>query len=282
MREAFSLRSLPHVPLLIAAGVFALALFLILANPRAAAVHSPSPENAQRLTSSVMVAARPIAAGTVLAAADIRAKSLEGATPSGAMSSRESVIGRVAFRKFTAGETLFGADLRDASTLGIAAQVPQGERAFSIRVSEDEIVGGFLQSGDHVDVFATIPGSVFPANGAQTMPDRSQAVLLMQNVQVLAVGENPATRGSVQAGARTVTLSLPPAQLARLTLALRFGKVSLAVRKPGDNGMAGPADATLTDLIPPSAPSAPARHSVPGIPFYAGARGGLALAGGPP
>ncbi len=66
---------------------------------------------------------------------------------------------------------------------------------------------------------------------------------MLQNVQVLAVGENPATRGSIQASARTVSLSLPPGQLARLTLALRFGKVSLAIRRPGDASIAPAATA---------------------------------------
>jgi pilus assembly protein CpaB len=171
--------------------------------------------------------------------------------------------------------------LRDAASLGIAARVPEGERAFSMRVAEDEIVGGFLQSGDHVDIFATIPGSVFPATGAQNAPDRSEAVLLLQNVAVLAVGENPATRGSVQAGARTVTLSLPPPQLARLTLALRFGKVSLAIRKPGDDRLADAAHATLTDLVPQPPPPLPVERAHDSIPFYAGARES-ALPGGSP
>jgi pilus assembly protein CpaB len=183
-------------------------------------------------------------------------------------------------RNFANGDLLRFSDLRDAAVVGIAARVPDGERAFSIRVSEDEIVGGFLQSGDHVDIFATIPGSVFPASSAQGTPDRSQAVLLLQNVHVLAVGENSATRGSVQATARTVSLSLPPAQLARLTLALRFGRVSLAIRNPGDNDVAAPAAATLADLIPQRTESAPGHKSSGGIPFYAGAHESIALAGG--
>jgi pilus assembly protein CpaB len=282
MRETFSVRSLPYAPLLIAAGILLLALLVVAINPHLGL--APPREPAPRIPSVMMVAARPIAAGTVLTSADLRAKAFDGALPAGAISSREAALGLMTTRNFAAGESLRQEALHDTASLGIAARVPEGERAFSIRVSEDEIVGGFLQSGDHVDIFATIPGSVFPAMGAQNVPDRSQSVLLLQNVLVLAVGENPATRGSVQAGARTVTLSLPPPQLARLTLALRFGKASLAVRKPGDNGMAEPANATLTDLIP-AAPARPVRTAERprdnAIPFYAGARDS-ALAGGPP
>ncbi len=279
MREAFSLRSLPYVPLLIAAGILLLALLIAAVNPRLTAARAPAP--AQRVAALMMVAARPIPAGTIVSSADLSAKSYNGTPPAGIITSREAALGLMTTRKFAAGEALRREALRDAASLGIAARVPEGERAFSIRVSEDEIVGGFLQSGDHVDVFASIPGSVFPALGAQNLPDRSQAVLLLQNVPVLAVGENPATRGSVQAGARTVTLSLPPLQLARLTLALRFGKVSLAIRKPGDNGIAGATNASLADLVPAPPRPVPVERPHNSIPFLAGARDS-ALAGGPP
>ena len=280
MREALSLRSWRHHPYLIATGVLAIALALALANPHGALVSPTAPGPAHHTPTLAMVAAHSLAAGTVITAADIRAKAYAGPVPAGAVLSRDAALGRLAARNFASGEALRADDLRDMATVGIGARVPAGERAFSISVAEDEIVGGFLQSGDRVDVFATIPGSVFPAIGAQNLPDRSQAVLLLQNVQVLAVGENPATRGSVQASARTVSLSLPPKQLARLTLALRYGKVSLAIRKPGDNGMAGPATATLADLLPAQPVSAPASRPARtrGIPFYTGARTGVAFA----
>ena len=280
MREALSLLSWRQHPLVIAGGVLAIALLLALANPHNTAVSPAAPGPARHIPIFAMVAARPIAAGTLITLADIRAKAYAGPAPAGAVLSRDAALGRLAARNFASGEALREDDLRDVATVGIGARVPAGERAFSINVTEDEIVGGFLQSGDRVDVFATIPGSVFPTIGAQNLPDRSQAVLLLQNVQVLAVGENPATRGSVQASARTVSLSLPPKQLARLTLALRYGKVSLAIRKPGDNGVAGPATATLADLLPAQPVSAPAaRPARPrGIPFYTGAHTGVAFA----
>lgn len=228
------------------------------------------------------VAARRLPAGAVIASADIKFKSAGIEAPSGAFSSRERVLGRITSKSFAPGETLFETDLRDPAEVGIAAHVPVGQRAFSLRVAEDEIVGGFLQSGDHVDIFATIPGSVFSAMDAQVLGDRSQALLLLQNVQVLAVGENPATRGSIQAGARTVSLALAPKDLARLSLALRYGKVSLAIRKPGDMAMSDGATATLDDLVRrPVAdqPVAAPRARPAGIPFYSGTHVALAARG---
>lgn len=158
-----------------------------------------------------------------------------------------------------------------AAEIGIAAHVAPGERAFSIRVAEDEIVGGFLQSGDRVDIFATLPGSLFPARNAQSVPDRSQTLLLLQQIQVLAVGETLATKGAVQSGARTVSLSLTPAALARLALAQRFGKISLAIRNPQDAAKVAPERATLADLVPHSGR---AHGKMDGIPIYAGTHRG--------
>jgi pilus assembly protein CpaB len=154
-----------------------------------------------------------------------------------------------------------------ATDIGIAARVAPGERAFSIRVAEDEIVGGFLQSGDRVDIFATLPGSLFPARNAQAQPDRSQTLLLLQQIQVLAVGETLATKGAVQSGARTVSLSLTPIALARLALAQRFGKISLAIRNPHDAARVAPERATLADLVPLPGH---ARGRTGGIPIYVG------------
>lgn len=285
MRTALSLRMLRNNPLPIAIGVMAVAMLLLVARPHGKAERSATAAPAAPISSTVMVASRPIPAGTIILPADIRAKLVANAPP-GAIGSRQAAIGRIADTKIALGDTLLRDNLRDVSVVGIAAHVPQGERAFSVRVAEDEIVGGFLQSGDRVDVFATIPGSAFPLKDAPNRPDRSQAVQLLQNVLVLAVGENPATGGSVQPGARTLTLSLAPAQLARLALAQRFGKVSFAIRKPGDDGVASAVAVTLTDLVPSEAPARPApssgRRPASGILFYSGTHATAMSRGGAP
>lgn len=278
MRAAQSIRSWRKRPVLIASGVLGIALLLALANPHGKVARVPTAEAVARAPTLEIVAAHRIPLGTVIAAADIRGKTVPGDAAPGAILSSEAALGHIAGRNFAPGDMLLQGDLRDAGALGIAARVPAGQRAFSIRVAEDEIVGGFLQSGDHVDIFATIPGSAFPAKDSQNVPDRSRTVLLLQNVMVLAVGENTATRGSVQSSARTVSVALPPLPLARLALALRFGKVSLAIRKPGDDSVADGATAALGDLVPVQAPSeevsvaAPASRHTAGIPFYSGTR----------
>jgi pilus assembly protein CpaB len=224
----------------------------------------------------VMVAAHAIPSGTVLALQDIHPRPAAGTVPDGAYQSSDTMIGRVTARRFAPGDLLLAHDLRDAASLGIAARLAKGQRAFSIRVAEDEIVGGFLQTGDHVDILAVIPGSVFPAKTAGDVPDRSKSVLLLQNVLVLAVGENLAGTSGAQTSARTISLALEPDQASRLALVQRFGKVSLTIRHPGDETLTDTAPVSLDDIVANPVASPPRQrsktHAPVGIPFFAGTR----------
>ena len=228
----------------------------------------------------VMTAARPIPSGTVLVLQNILPRPAAGTVPAGAYQSAELAIGRVASRSLAAGELLLTADLRDSASLGIAAKLAKGQRAFSIRVAEDEIIGGFLQGGDHVDVLTVVPGTVFAAKTAGDVPDRSTSLLLLQNIQVLAVGENLSSMGNVQSNARTISLALEPDQAARLALAQRFGKVTLTIRHPGDETLVEAPAISLSDIVPQTVhqtvpeqrPQPKAAHAPAGVPFYAGTR----------
>jgi pilus assembly protein CpaB len=284
MRAAFSFRAWRRRPLLIASALLAAALLVFFAGPRARVSASITPQAAPHSSMHVVVASHRLAAGTIIAPGDFRISTIRGAVPAGALLSEDGALGHIAIKGFESGDVLLEDSLRDPSEVGIAARVSAGERAYSIRIAEDEIVGGFLQSGNHVDIIATIPGSAFAARDAQNLADRSQTVLLLQNVLVLAVGENSATKGSVQAAARTVSLSLPPKELARLALAVRFGKVSLAIRRPGDATVSENTSATLADLVrlpTGNASDHVVRHSA-GIPFYAGSRATVAKWGNAP
>lgn len=239
----------------------------------------PPPVSAPRPIPQVMVAAHPIPSGTVLAIQDIIPRPAAGTVPAGAYQSGETMVGRVTARGFAAGDLLLAVDLRDAASLGIAAKLAKGQRAFSIRIAEDEIVGGFLQSGDFVDVVAVIPGTVFAARTAGEVPDRSTSILLLQNVQVLAVGENLASTGKAQTTARTVSLALNPDQASRLALAQRFGKVSLTTRRPGDETIIPAPAISLADIVPQGGRQGPTpkpsqqlriTRAPAGIPYYAG------------
>lgn len=206
---------------------------------------------------SVLVAARDISRGQALSGADVTLRRMAGPAPSGSFADAASAVGRVATSDIRASQIVLQNNLSgEAVAAGIAALVPAGHRAFALRVAEEDIVGGFLQAGDRVDVFATFPGAVYgqqsgigPREG-----DRSKSALLLQDLQVLAVGAALSNKGTdVNTGARTVTVAALPDALARLALAGRLGHITLAVRNPADRDIVPAESMSLEDLQPGAA-----------------------------
>jgi pilus assembly protein CpaB len=171
-------------------------------------------------SSEVVVAMRDIVRGQPIVSGDLTTRRIEGTAPGGSVADREQIVGRIATRDIRASQLILNADLSaDPASAGIAALVPEGQRAFAIRVAEEDIAGGFLQAGDHVDVFVTLPGAVYGQQaglGAQR-EDQSKSALLLQDMQVLAVGPELSPRnGGTQGAARTVTLAAPLSRGSRL------------------------------------------------------------------
>lgn len=203
---------------------------------------------------SVLVAARDISRGQTVSTGDLALRRMAGPAPSGSFSDGSPAVGRVATDNIRTSQIVFQHSLSaEPSAAGIAALVPEGQRAFAIRVAEEDIVGGFLQAGDHVDVFATFPGAVYGQQGGagQRGGDRSQSTLLLQDMQVLAVGAALSSKGiDVNSGVRTVTVAASPDALARLALAGRLGQLTLAIRNPADKNVVAAETVALDDLRP--------------------------------
>lgn len=145
---------------------------------------------------------------------------------------------------------------------GLALKLSDGERAVAIPVDETMAVGHKIEAGDYVDVFFTMkPGSNV---------ERGQARLLASRMRVLAygasiVGEAPS--GSLPAKstpARTAVLAASLDQVNPLLLAMQNGKLTLALRHPGDAGMADAALFPQPDtVLPPRAGlSAPQKEAL--------------------
>ena len=231
---------------------------------------------------TIVVAGRNIPRGQAVSSGDLVLRRMAAPAPAGSFSEVAPAIGRVATTDIRASQILFQDSLSaDPAGAGIAALVPEGQRAFAIRVAEEDIVGGFLQAGDRVDVFVTLPGSVYGQQGGigQREGDRSKSALLLQDMQVLAVGPELSPSGKeVQSGARTVSVAAPPEALARLALAGRLGQITLAIRNPSDRETSPPQVVALDDLRPDTSPVAEVEDkkagSAPGghrITVYSGA-----------
>lgn len=162
--------------------------------------------------------------------------------PAGAVEDPASLVGKVAHTPITKGEAVLPTKL--ASTQGksgLAALLPPGTRAVSVRVDDVVGVAGFVHPGDRVDVVVTIQ----PRNDGLFA-----SKVILQNIPVLAVGQDLEHRGreSERAAPATVaTLQVTPEESEVLALAASRGKLLLALRSASDTGV------TVTrGIVPPA------------------------------
>lgn len=214
-------------------------------------------------THAVVVAARPVAAGQRLALEDIKQVQRPTAVPDG-FADPEEVLGRTTLVALEPEAALLQQQLIN----GLALHLEPGQRALSIAVKEPMAAGHQVRPGDFVDVFFTLD-----SKNEQTSVD-TQTRLLLARSRVLAYGsasvENPpptaaqrkaqqeqqakeAARGGASrddAGQRninTAVLAVPLEDVERLTLAEKYGQLTLALRHPDDTAMPDP---TLFAALP--------------------------------
>jgi len=120
---------------------------------------------------------------------------------------------------------------------GLTTAIPDGMRAISIRVNDVIGVAGFVVPGTHVDVILTgNPGNGGPGNATGEM-----AKTILENVQVLAAGQNVDSdaQGRPQT-AQVVTLLVTPLDSQKLALASGQGRMQLSLRNPLDSEPVSP------------------------------------------
>jgi pilus assembly protein CpaB len=213
-------------------------------------------------TSSVVVAARDISAGTKITAEMLETSVLPASgTLAGVFSDKVAAVGSTTRVNLGKGEQL------TAAKLGLTAKdrtfsdvVPTGKRAVAIQVDEKSNVGGLVVAGDHVDVI--VIGKNKTINKDDPLNDLPVAFTLLQDVEVLSVSDTALkptvakdTSGTPIAGdnatgntatrpdklepdqtAHTVTLGVSPEQATTLALASDSYTVYLTLRPNGDDG----------------------------------------------
>lgn len=146
--------------------------------------------------------------------------------PEGVFSKEEDLFpagtnaGRFVLRALEPNEPLMAVKItQPGEAPGLTGQIGKGMRAFAIKVDVTSGVSGFVQPGDHVDIYWT--GSV---NGMEGNITR----LIESTTRVIAVDQQAgATSGATVA--RTVTVAATPDQVARLALAQETGNLALSL-----------------------------------------------------
>lgn len=140
---------------------------------------------------------------------------------------------RVALRPIEVNQPLLAADMTgEGQTASIAALLPDGMRAASVRINDVSGVAGFVKPNDTVDVLITRQAIGPNRDGANAQVTD----VLLQNVRVVAMDQNAETKNDAAPTAtvsRTATLEVSPLDAQKLALGQQLGQLSLVLRKPG-------------------------------------------------
>lgn len=207
----------------------------------------------------VVVAATPLAAGSLIAPSSLRLVDWPQ-RPAGGYGDVGDVAGSVPLVDIPAGTPLTAKLL----SRGVAMALKPGERALAVPVDEQAGAGNRILPGDYVDVFLSLKLPQAASYGKPPV-DGTQTRLLLSRLRVLAYGSQdlptrpttPMTNGgeddkhagdtrSAKAARsseqeskpvpRTAVLAVPVEEADQLLLGVQNGKLSLAVRHPGDDG----------------------------------------------
>ncbi|QGJ71440.1 Hypothetical protein PBC10988_31450 [Planctomycetales bacterium 10988] len=146
--------------------------------------------------------------------------------------------------KIFKGEPIVNYKLSDSGERGISALLNPGERAVSIPIADTSTaLGGLVMPRDRVDVLLSVESKREDRDLYGIDDGGATTSTLLQNVEVLAVGQvitqddssNSDAHGSKQqVNFRSVTLRVTPEQASLLQLGIQQGRLHLTLRGPQD------------------------------------------------
>ncbi len=210
-------------------------------------------------TARVVVAARDLAVGAVLAPADLKVVDWPGtALPPGYAQDPAGLVGRGLITAVSANEPLLARKMASKEEGGgLAIVIPEGMRAVSVKVDEVIGVAGFVLPGARVDVLATL--------AENSGRDEAATRVILQNVQTLAAGQTIQrdAEGTPQT-VTVITLLVDPEQAEKLTLAATEGRIQLALRNTLDMTQTDTKGGDAGNLVNSSPSAAPASRPARG------------------
>ena len=141
----------------------------------------------------------------------------------GAVTDLPQLKGRTTNSLILQGEQISSARLEGSSQSAAINRlgIPAGFQAVTISLESQRMIGGLVQQGDHLVVYATVSD-----------PDQKTATVI-PDVQVLKV-IGPSDKN--QGGSTLLTLALSPRDTARVVLAQEQGHIWLSLLPPGEFG----------------------------------------------
>ncbi|HUC63661.1 MAG TPA: Flp pilus assembly protein CpaB [Alphaproteobacteria bacterium] len=183
--------------------------------------------------SFVLVAAKPLAAGSYLRADDLRwqawpAEALDGAYLVKGKATPQSLAGSVVRQNIAAGEPItVGRVVKPGGRGFLAALLSPGMRAVSVQVTATSDVAGMIFPGDKVDLILShqIRDDAHP-----NAPARMASETVLRDLRVLAVDQRTADPTNAPVLAKTVTFEVTPKEAEIIEVASNLGNLSLSLR----------------------------------------------------
>jgi pilus assembly protein CpaB len=205
----------------------------------------------QARTTEVLVAARELPIGTLLAQADVRwvawptdSIPAEMIRAGAGVTIEKDIVGSLVRSSFVNGEPLRAEKLIRPDGSGyLSAILPSGKRAVAIVIDRtgSSTAGGFVLPNDRVDVIK------ISRQDGQRESYISETIL--HNIRVLAIGTKLEERGPDKVvTAETATLELDARQVETVALAQRSGTITLALRSLADANEERPPSAEQPSL----------------------------------
>lgn len=198
-------------------------------------------------TTKVAVAAAPLAFGVDITADKVRFVDYPNSSiPPGAFTTAVQLMPagkrRVALLPIAVNEPILATKISaEGQGASIAALLPAGMRAASVRINDVSGVAGFVQPNDSVDVLITRQ-----IQGADR--DTQLTDVLLQNVRVVAIDQQSKNADGTPKVAKTATLEVTPIDAQKLALAQEVGTLSLVLRKAGEQNNPVVETVSMSDL----------------------------------
>lgn len=175
---------------------------------------------------------------------EVRHVSKEAAPETG-FKDKSEVLGRVTTWPVPKGTPIAAMLLAPKGTPpGMAVMIEDGFRAVAVKIDESAGVAGWIKPGSRVDVIVLL------SNPDRSQGNQSFSKVILQNVEVLAVGQELGKAGDTAASVtKTVTLKVSPNDVPKLHLAETKGKLRLAMRGQRDSTIAQEKVTTDNDLL---------------------------------
>jgi pilus assembly protein CpaB len=144
----------------------------------------------------------------------------------------QKMAGSVARAPLLAGEPITNGKLIKPGDGGVlAAILPQGMRAISVKIRAETAAGSLILPNDHVDVI------LIRHLRDRSGQDQTVSDTLFRNVRVMAIGQQIQTKEGKKAAdssASTATLELTPRQSEMMALGNSVGEITLSLRSVAD------------------------------------------------